>query len=98
MVLLEALPERQPALLSLVYTAGLAVMILWLAAGLLRGMRPRRSALPSGPPAARPAGGRRRRGAPSTTRGLSAVGGFFVLPALTVFAFHVYWAHYAPAE
>jgi hypothetical protein len=96
MVLLEALPEKQPATLSLIYTAGLALMILWLGAGLLRGMRRRRSALSSVAPADMPAEVRRRLGATSTNRGLYALRWLFVVLALTVFGFHVYWARYAP--
>ena len=97
MVLLEALPERQPAMLSLIYTAGLALMILWLAVGLLRGMRRRRSALSAVAPADMPTEVRQRLGATSTNRGLYALRWLFILLALAVFGFHVYWAHYAPA-
>ncbi|MFL6228996.1 MAG: hypothetical protein ACJ741_09465, partial [Pyrinomonadaceae bacterium] len=60
MFLLEAIPEKQPAELSLIYTAGLALMILWLAIGLARGMRRRRSALASVAPADMPTDVRKR--------------------------------------
>ncbi|HLL74420.1 MAG TPA: penicillin-binding transpeptidase domain-containing protein [Pyrinomonadaceae bacterium] len=95
MVLLEAIPEKQPALLSLIYTAGLALMIVWLAAGLLRSMRRRRSALGAVAPADLPAGVRDRLGVTSTNRGLYALRWLFVVLALAVFGFHVYWAIYA---
>ncbi len=95
MVLLEAIPEKQPALLSLVYTAGLALMIAWLALGLLRSMRRRRSALSAVAPADLPAEVRDRLGVTSTNRGLYALRYLFVVLALAVFGFHVYWAQYA---
>ncbi|MCA1815680.1 MAG: hypothetical protein LC746_04605 [Acidobacteria bacterium] len=98
MVLLQALPERQPAMLSLIYTAGLALMILWLAVGLVRGMRRRHSALAAVAPADMPTEVRKRLGAITTNRGLYALRWLFVLLALTVFGFHFYWAHYAPAD
>ena len=95
MVLLEAIPEKQPALLSLVYTAGLALMIVWLAVGLLRSMRRRHSVLGAVAPAELPAGVRDRLGVTSTNRGLYALRWLFVVLALAVFGFHVYWAIYA---
>jgi peptidoglycan glycosyltransferase len=96
MILLEAIPEKQPATLSLIYTAGLALMILWLGVGLVRGMRRRRSALSSVAPADMSSEVRQRLGATSTNRGLYALRWLFVVLALTVFGFHVYWARYAP--
>jgi cytochrome c biogenesis protein CcdA len=39
MILLEVIPEKQPALLSLIYVAGLALMVLLLGLSLLFGMR-----------------------------------------------------------
>jgi membrane peptidoglycan carboxypeptidase len=95
MILLEAIPEKQPALLSLVYTAGLALMIVWLAVGLLRSMRRRRSALGAVAPKDLPAEVRDRLGVTSTNRGLYALRYLFVVLALAVFGFHVYWAIYA---
>jgi cell division protein FtsI/penicillin-binding protein 2 len=96
MILLEAIPEKQPAMLSLIYTAGLALMILWLGVGLVRGMRRRRSALSAVAPADMPTEVRQRLGATSTNRGLYALRWLFVVLALTVFGFHFYWARYAP--
>jgi membrane peptidoglycan carboxypeptidase len=95
MFLLQAIPEKQPAELSLIYTAGLALMILWLAIGLARGMRRRRSALAAVAPSDMPSDVRKRLGVTSTNRGLYALRWLFILLALSVFGFHVYWARYA---
>lgn len=95
MFLLDAVPEKQPALLSLIYMAGFALMILWLAFSLLRGMRRRRSALAGVAPADLPSDVRARLGTTSTNRGLRALRWLFILLALGVFGFHVYWARYA---
>jgi hypothetical protein len=93
--MLEVLPEKQPALLSLIYVAGLALMVLLLGLSLLLGMRRRRSALASVAPADLPAEVRQRLGVTSTNRGLYALRWLFIALALTVFGFHVYWARYA---
>ena|GEM_PF-200452 len=90
-----SLPEKQPALLSLVYTAGLGLMVLWLAVSLLRGMRRRRSALAAVAPRDLPTEVRERLGVTATNRGLYWLRWVFVLLVATVFGFHVYWAHYA---
>jgi hypothetical protein len=90
-----AIPERQPALLSLVYTVGLGLMVLWLGVSLVRGMRHRRSALAAVAPRDLPTEVRRRLGVTSTNRGLYWLRWLFVLLALSVFGFHVYWAQYA---
>jgi penicillin-binding protein A len=95
MMLLQAIPEKQPALLSLIYTAGLALMIVWLAAGLLRSVRRRRSALGAAASQDLPSEVRNRLGVTSTNRGLYALRWLFVVLALAVFGFHVYWAIYA---
>ncbi|HEX6184363.1 MAG TPA: penicillin-binding transpeptidase domain-containing protein [Pyrinomonadaceae bacterium] len=95
MFLLLATPEKQPALLSIVYTAGLALLGLLLLVSLLRLMRRRRSALAAVAPADLPPEVRDRLGTTSADRGLRALRVVFVLLALTVFGFHVYWAKYA---
>jgi len=92
---LEVIPEKQPALLSLVYVAGLALMILLLGLSLVFGMRRRRSALATVAPADLPTEVRQRLGVTSTNRGLYALRWLFLILALTVFGFHVYWAQYA---
>ncbi|MDQ3652061.1 MAG: penicillin-binding transpeptidase domain-containing protein [Acidobacteriota bacterium] len=94
-MLLQALPEKQPALLTLIYAGGFALLVLWLGLSLLR--RTRRSRSPLGAIAAAdlPNEVRQRLGVTSTNRGLHALRWAFVLMALTVFGFHVYWARYA---
>lgn len=77
--------------------AGLALMVLWLGLSLFRYVRARRrrSALASVAPDDLPEEVRQRLGVTSTNRGLQVVRFVFVLLALTVFGFHVYWARYA---
>ncbi|MDT5159634.1 MAG: penicillin-binding protein [Acidobacteriota bacterium] len=88
-------PEVRPAILSLVYVAGAALLTLLLLASLLLLRRRRRSALEAVAPADLPPEVRQRLGATSTNRGLRALRWLFVLLALGVFGFHVYWAQYA---
>lgn len=95
MFLLLATPEKQPALLSIVYVIGLALLGLLLLVSVLRAMRRRHSALSAVAPADLPPEVRDRLGTTSTNRGLRALRVLFVLLALTVFGFHVYWAKYA---
>src|ERR671926_731723 len=92
---LADIPERQPALLSLIYVAGVALLALLLFASLLLMRRRKRSALEAVAPADLPPEVRQRLGATSTNRGLRALRWLFVLLALGVFGFHVYWAQYA---
>lgn len=82
-------------MLSLIYVAGLALMILLLGLSLVLGMRRRRSALSSVASADLPTEVRQRLGVTSTNRGLYALRWLFLILALTVFGFHVYWAQYA---
>src|ERR671932_905192 len=92
---LADMPEKQPALLSLAYTAGFALLALILLASVLVRRRRSRSALAAIAPADLPHEVRQRLGATSTNRGLRGLRWIFVLLALTVFGFHVYWAEYA---
>ena len=92
---LAEIPESKPALLSLIYMGGAALMALILFASLLLMRRRRRSALEAVAPADLPPEVRQRLGATSTNRGLRALRWVFVLLALGVFASHVYWAQYA---
>jgi peptidoglycan glycosyltransferase len=92
---LADIPESKPALLSLVYVAGAALLALILLVSLLLMRRRRRSALAAIAPADLPPAVRQRLGATSTNRGLRALRWVFVLLALGVFGFHVYWAQYA---
>jgi len=89
------IPEKQPALLSLVYVGGLALLALLLVVSLVLRRGRRRSALDAVAPADLPPEVRARLGATSTNRGLKALRWVFVLLALAVFGFHVYWAQYA---
>src|SRR5919107_1012110 len=92
---LADIPERQPALLSLIYVAGVALLALILFVSLLLARRRKRSALDAVAPSDLPPEVRQRLGATSTNRGLRALRWLFVLLALGVFGFHVYWAQYA---
>lgn len=86
--------EKQPALLSLIYMGGLALMIVLLLVSLLRNRRAR-SALSAIAPADLPDEVRQRLGSTSTNRGLRALRWLYVLLALAVFGAHIYWARYA---
>jgi penicillin-binding protein A len=90
-------PEKEPALLSLVYMGGFALMILLLLISLIRNRR-RRSALAAVAPQDLPDEVRRKLGSTATNRGLRALRVLFVLMALGIFGLHVYWAKYASAE
>ena len=94
-MILDAIPEKQPALMSLVYTGGLALIAVLLGLSLLRGIRRRRSALAGIAPADLPKEVRQRLSVTSTNRGLHVLRWLFIVLALTVFGFHVYWALYA---
>lgn len=89
-------PEKEPALLSLIYMGGLGLMILLLMISLVRNRR--RSALAAVAPQDLPDEVRRKLGSTATNRGLRALRILFVLMALGVFGLHVYWARYAAAE
>jgi peptidoglycan glycosyltransferase len=86
--------EKKPALLSLIYMGGLALMVLWLIVALIRNRR-QRSTLAAIAPQDLPDEVRQRLGATSTNRGLRALRIFYIVLALAVFGFHVYWARYA---
>lgn len=87
-------PERVPALLTLVYVGGFAFIILLLLVSLFRNRRRQRTtalAIPEDLPTEV----KKRLGSTSTNRGLRALRWLFVLLALGLLGFHVYWAHYA---
>jgi penicillin-binding protein 2 len=86
--------EKRPALLSLVYMGGLALMVIWLVVALIR-YRRQRSALAAIAPEDLPDEVRQRLGSTSTNRGLRFLRVFYIVLALVVFGFHVYWARYA---
>jgi cell division protein FtsI/penicillin-binding protein 2 len=95
MIFLAEIPESKPALLSLLYVGGLALLALILFVSLLLMRRRKRSALEAVAPQDLPPEVRQRLGATSTNRGLRVLRWVFVLLALGVFASHVYWAQYA---
>lgn len=87
-------PEKLPAWLTLVYLIGIGVVALLLLLSLLRAWLTRKPTAPTAP-ASLPKDIRKRLGATTTNRGLRAWRWLFVLVALAVFGFHVYWARYA---
>ena len=86
-------PERMPALYTLIYVGGLAFVLLMLLLGLVRNwLRPvATSAIPEDLPKEV----RKRLGSTSTNRGLRALRWLFVVLSLALFGFHIYWAKYA---
>lgn len=89
-------PEKEPALLSLIYMGGLALMILLLMISLIRNRR--RSALAAIAPQDLPEEVRRKLGSTATNRGLRALRILFILMAAGVFSLHFYWARNAAAQ
>jgi peptidoglycan glycosyltransferase len=87
-------PERMPAILTLIYLAGLALLALLLLVSLFRNRR-RGVITPLAVAEDLPKAVKRRLGSTSTNRGLRALRWVFVLLAFGVFGFHIYWAHYA---
>lgn len=89
------IPERSPALVTLIYLGGLLLVVLLLLFSLFRNRR-RGVSVAAAVPADLPPEVRRRLGSTSTNRGLRALRWIFVLLSISVFAFHVYWTRYAP--
>jgi cell division protein FtsI/penicillin-binding protein 2 len=87
-------PERTPALFTLIYVGGFGFVILLLLLGLIRNRRQ------IGPPVPEdlPKEVRKRLGSTSTNRGLRALRWLFILLAFGMFGFHIYWAQYAVEE
>ena len=87
-------PEKMPALFTLIYLGGFALVILLLLLSLIRNRRqtaPASSAISDDLPKEV----RKRLGSTSTNRGLRALRWLFVLLSFGMFGFHIYWAHYA---
>lgn len=83
-----------PALLTLIYVIGCALVVLFLLFSFLRNRR--RSVTGAAVVAADlPKEVKRRLGSTSTNRGLRALRWLFVLLSLGLFAVHIYWAQYA---
>ena len=89
------IPERMPALLTLIYLFGLLLVVLLLLFSLFRNRR-RGVTVPAAVPEDLPPEVRRRLSSTSTNRGLRTLRWLFVLLSLAVFSFHIYWTHYAP--
>ena len=87
-------PERMPALLTLIYLGGRLLIVLLLLVSLF--INRRRGAVAAAIPKDLPKEVRRRLGSTSTNRGLRALRWIFVLLAMAVFGFHIYWTRYAP--
>ena len=85
-------PERMPALLTLVYVGGFSLMVLLLFISLFRN---RRRTVAAHLPNDLPVEVQRRLGSTSTNRGLRFLRWLFILLAFGLVGFHVYWAHYA---
>ena len=88
-------PERTPALLTLIYLGGLLLVVLLLLFSLFRSRR-RGVSVPAAVPEDLPTEVRRRLGSTSTNRGLRALRWIFVLLSFSVFGAHIYWTRYAP--
>jgi len=87
-------PEQGPAWLTLIYLSGLGLIALLLLLSLVRNWL-RRSPSAVTAPASLAKEIRQRLGATTTNRGLRAWRWIFILAALSVFGFHVYWARFA---
>jgi len=85
--------ERMPALFTIIYVGGFGFVILLLFLGLLRNRK--RPSATAAIPADLPKEVRKRLGSASTNRGLRALRWLFILLALGLFSFHIYWARYA---
>jgi penicillin-binding protein A len=90
---LPHVPEKMPALITLIYVGGFGFITLLLLLGLIRNRK--HPAAATAVVAELPKDVRRRMGSTSTNRGLRALRWLFILLSITVFAFHVYWARYA---
>jgi len=86
-------PERMPALFTLIYVGGFGLVLLLLLLGLVRNRR--RPFATASVPEDLPKEVRKRLGSTSTNRGLRALRWLFVLLAFGLFGFHIYWARYA---
>ena len=85
-------PERTPALFTVIYVAGFGFVLLLLLLGLIRN---RKQTSATAIPEDLPKAVRKRLGSTSTNRGLRALRWLFFLFSIALFSFHIYWAHYA---
>jgi peptidoglycan glycosyltransferase len=90
-----SVPEKMPAVMTLIYLGGFLIVVLFLLVSLF--LNRRRGAMPvAAVPADLPREVRRRLSSTSTNRGLRGLRWIFVLLALSILGFHIYWTHYAP--
>src|SRR6267378_362783 len=89
------IPEWWPAFSTLVYLGGLLVIVLFLLISLLLNRRRGLSVAAAGAEDL-PREVKKRLGSTSTNRGLRALRWIFVALSVALFAFHIYWARYAP--
>jgi cell division protein FtsI/penicillin-binding protein 2 len=82
-----------PALFTLIYVGGLALVILILLVGLIRNRR--QPVANAAIPQDLPKDVKKRLGSTSTNRGLRALRWLFIVLAISLFGFHIYWAQYA---
>ena len=88
-------PERMPALATLIYLGGFLLIVLVLLVSLFLNRRKRSNPV-AAVPADLPKEVRRKLSSTSTNRGLRGLRWIFVLLAFAILGFHVYWIHYAP--
>src|SRR6202171_2699071 len=88
------LPERMPALITLIYVGGLFLIVPLLFSSLLRSWLRSSHASPVIPQDL-PKDVKRRLGSTTTNRGLRVLRWLFLALAIGVFSFHIYWARYA---
>ena len=90
-----SLPEKVPAELTIIYLTGLLIIVGLLLVSLFLNRR-RGVAVIAAVPEDLPLEVRKRLGSTSTNRGLRALRWIFVVLAVSLFGFHIYWAQYAP--
>jgi peptidoglycan glycosyltransferase len=88
-------PERMPALITLIYVGGFLLLVLLLLISLFRNRR-RGMSVAAAVPEDLPIEVKKRLGSTSTNRGLRALRWIFVLLSFGIVGFHIYWTHYAP--
>ena len=90
-----SVPEKMPALVTLIYLGGFLLIVLLLLVSLF--LNRRRSSTPTAAiPADLPKEVRRKLSSTSTNRGLRGLRWIFVMLALAILGFHIYWTRYAP--
>jgi len=93
--IVASVPEKMPALVTLIYLGGFLLIAIVLLISLFLNRR-KSSAPTAAVPADLPKEVRRRLGSTSTNRGLRGLRCIFILHALSILGIHVYWTRYAP--